>query len=89
MKIRRYAVWLAAAVFILLLFWHAHPNASPSDAPTSALAAYGDYLALHGVNPEDILAYTITHGEHKTTLQLTLRSPDQQQRILSIAVQTP
>lgn len=89
MKIRRYAVLLAAAAFMLLLFWHVRPAGTSGGASPAALVPYADYLALYDVAPEDILSYAVTCSKHKTTLQLTLRSPSQSRRVLSIAVDAP
>lgn len=85
MNRRRYLpFFLVTAIFILYFFFRA-PSAPISD-PLDALSPYASYLSLHGISQKDVLSYTITKTPQKTTLELTLRTPDQQQRVLSIAV---
>lgn len=86
---RRYTIWLALALLILLLFLLAR---SPASAPVSGesgdLTPYLSYLEDYGILPEDVLSYTISEIGGKTTLQLTLQSDSKKPRLLSISVKS-
>lgn len=86
---RRCTIWLVLALLILAFLFL--PRIRPRHANHSLegdLAPYQPYLQAHSIAPEDVLSYTLIESDGKTTLQLTLQSAGEHQRIVSISVKS-
>lgn len=86
---RRSILYLALLLIASLLLWalaHRAPQAPLTVA--DALAPYEGYLYAHGISPDDVLDYSLSTNDEKSTLQLTLPGRNGKKRLISISTRT-